>query len=261
MAILTLDEVDSTNTYAKNHFDDLADGTLVYARRQTAGRGRLNRVWYSAEGQSLTASFVMKNIPDGFIAGCVGGLAALALVRECCPGAVSYLKWPNDVYIGCAKVAGILCEGIIRHNRLEGVICGIGINVNTPESVLSSIDQPAAGLKTASGGKSDFFIDNLAERLEKIVSECYISFNLDFFTLRKNHIRENRLIGQMIQMFSPDGKRFCGVFSGIGDGGELLLDIPGEGTRVFNCGDVKLDAASFDCEKIRRSLEADGYIK
>ena len=69
--MILLDEVDSTNTYAKQHFSDLADGTLVAARMQTAGRGRLGRSWLSGCGRDITATFVLKNISDGFHAGVI----------------------------------------------------------------------------------------------------------------------------------------------------------------------------------------------
>ena len=60
--VLELESVDSTNTYAKNNFDELPDGTLVVAEEQTAGRGRLERKWISPAGKNIYASLVMKNI-------------------------------------------------------------------------------------------------------------------------------------------------------------------------------------------------------
>ena len=60
--LLILDEVDSTNTYAREHFDDLPDGTLVVARRQTAGRGRRGRSWLSPPGINFTGSILLKRL-------------------------------------------------------------------------------------------------------------------------------------------------------------------------------------------------------
>ena len=260
MSILWLEEVDSTNTYAKEHFDELADGTLVAARRQTSGRGRLNRVWYSEKGTAITATLVMKHISGGFAAGCVGGLAALLLVRECCPKAVSFLKWPNDVYIENAKVAGVLCEGLLRGGKLVGVVCGIGINVNSGFEALRRVGQPAVSLKTASGRTADFSIDLLTEKLEKLLAECYIKANLDLAFLRRCHQSENRLIGRKIQVISPTGKVIDGVFAGIGNDGEMLLESTG-GLSVFHCGDVKVDLTGTDWDEMRQKMISDGTIE
>ena len=59
---LRLDEVDSTNTYAKQHFFELPDGSVISARRQTAGKGRVGRKWLSGDGLDITASFLFKNL-------------------------------------------------------------------------------------------------------------------------------------------------------------------------------------------------------
>ena len=260
MSILWLEEVDSTNTYAKEHFDELADGTLVSARHQTAGRGRLNRVWFSESGTAITATLVMKRLESGFAAGCVGGLAALQLVRECCPSAVSLLKWPNDVYIENAKVAGVLCEGLLRGGKLAGVVCGIGINVNNGPDGLRRVGQPAISLKTASGRMTDFSIDLLTERLEKLLAECYIKANLDFAFLRRRHRKENRLIGRKIQVISPTGEVIDGVFSDLGIDGEMQLETA-SGLRVFNCGDVKVDLSGTDWAGLRREMIFAGAIE
>ena len=108
--LLILDEVDSTNTYAREHFDDLPDGTLVVARRQTAGRGRRGRSWLSPPGINFTGSILLKRLEDGFHAGCLLGVAALSLLRELAPELPAYLKWPNDIYVENRKLAGLLSE-------------------------------------------------------------------------------------------------------------------------------------------------------
>ena len=127
--IILLDKVDSTNTYARNNFDTLADGSVVFAREQTAGRGRLGRKWVSKRDESITGSAVLKKVSQPFHAGIVTGLAGLELVRECVPQAFSFFKWPNDIYIDDCKIAGILSEGVLKNGRLDGVVSGIGINV------------------------------------------------------------------------------------------------------------------------------------
>ena len=166
--LLILDEVDSTNTYAREHFDDLPDGTLVVARRQTAGRGRRGRSWLSPPGINFTGSILLKRLEDGFHAGCLLGVAALSLLRELAPELPAYLKWPNDIYVEDRKLAGLLSESArIENGRVTAVVSGIGINVNLPSDALKAIDQPATSLlaETNREFNLDFFSKKLAERL------------------------------------------------------------------------------------------------
>ena len=80
--LIVLPQVDSTNTYAKNHFFELEDCTVVAAVEQTAGRGRLGRKWVTAPNTALTATVVFKEIQQPFHAGAIAGLAGLELIRE-----------------------------------------------------------------------------------------------------------------------------------------------------------------------------------
>lgn len=252
--MILLDEVDSTNTYAKQHFAELADGTLVAARMQTAGRGRLGRSWLSGRDRDITATFVLKNISDGFHAGVICGLAVLKLIRECSPGSLSFLKWPNDIYVREKKICGILSEGIVSGGRLAGVVCGFGINVNSTEDDLVSAGQPATSLTICAGRKFD--VEKLTEKLEKYLIECYINFNLDFSAVMEQWRRENRLTGHPLEAVDPAGTRITGVFRRIDADGALILESERGETR-FLCGDIKIDVSGTDWEKMRREIAAD----
>ena len=252
--MILLDEVDSTNTYAKIHFAGLDDGTLVSARSQTAGRGRLDRKWLSKKDCDITASMVFKRLDNGFHAGVISGLAVLRLVRECVPDSISFLKWPNDVYIREKKVCGILSEGIISGGRLAGIVCGMGVNVNSTEMELSGAGQPATSLAIEAG--REFNVKKLTEKLEKYLLECYINVNLDFSAVLERWKTENRLTGQLINAVSPAGVQFSGVFSRIDETGAMVLECE-DGEKVFSCGDVKIDVSRTDWEKMRREILAD----
>ncbi|MFV8750477.1 biotin--[acetyl-CoA-carboxylase] ligase [Nannocystaceae bacterium ST9] len=112
------------------------DGTLVTADAQTAGRGRLGRVWSSPAGRDLYASVVLRcgrppvglgalslavgvGLREGLLRGLAGveGLPALGL------------KWPNDLLLGERKLAGILCESRWRGGEVD-VVVGFGVNVH-----------------------------------------------------------------------------------------------------------------------------------
>ncbi len=106
-----------------------AEGTVVLADEQTAGRGRLKRVWLSPGG-SIALSIVLypslANLPSLIM------LASLAVVHsiEAATGLKSQIKWPNDVLIKGRKVCGILIESDVQGNTVNYTVIGIGINAN-----------------------------------------------------------------------------------------------------------------------------------
>lgn len=125
-------ELDSTNRYA---LDAAASGApawfVVAADHQTAGRGRLGRVWQAPSGSSLLASVLLR--PTGVeparrpVLGVAGALAAAEAV-EATTGVVAALKWPNDLVVGERKLGGVLAEA-----RGDALVIGVGVNVEWSE--------------------------------------------------------------------------------------------------------------------------------
>ena len=235
--IVHLKEVDSTNTYAADHFDSLEDGTLVLAEKQTAGHGRLGRRWASPEG-GIYASFIMKDLfGEPFHATLVSSLAVLAAVNEIIPGSGAFIKWPNDIYVGHKKLCGILCEGAIRNGKLSGIICGIGVNVNMSADELGKIDQPATSLEQMAARKIDltFFTEKLMVYLN-----WYYTIGIDslerLFSMWK---KENRIIGQTVMLLPPQGSQFKALVKDIAEDGRLVAEHDGK-EETFACGDVKI---------------------
>jgi len=106
-----------------------AEGTVVVADEQTAGKGRLKRLWLSPRG-SLALSIIL--YPDMSYLPYLMMLASLAVAHsiEAITGLKAQLKWPNDVLIDDKKVCGILIESDLRGNTVAYAIIGIGINTN-----------------------------------------------------------------------------------------------------------------------------------
>ena len=131
--IHSFDSIDSTNTHARAlATDGAAEGTVVVAEKQTAGRGRLGRSWLANPGENLTFSVILRpKIPPDQVnlLPLAMAVAVTRAVREvtslpvCC-------KWPNDLLLQGKKLAGILMESALGPNGFEFVVVGIGINVN-----------------------------------------------------------------------------------------------------------------------------------
>lgn len=139
--------------------DGCESGTVVVADEQTAGQGRFGRSWYSAVGEGLYMSEVLRHkiCPDSLpLVTLALGLAtaeAISLVAGVAPD----LRWPNDVLVNGKKCAGILvqlCEGVL--------VAGIGINVNQA-SFPEELARVATSLRQAAG--REFDRDRLLQRL------------------------------------------------------------------------------------------------
>jgi BirA family biotin operon repressor/biotin-[acetyl-CoA-carboxylase] ligase len=122
-----------------------AEGTVVLAEEQTAGKGRLKRTWLSPKG-SIALSIILHPSP-AYLTSLIM-VASLAVVH-CIEKATSLkaqIKWPNDVLVNEKKVCGILIESDVRGKTVGYAIIGIGINANLKPSDFPEISPPATSL-------------------------------------------------------------------------------------------------------------------
>lgn len=134
--IITLKYVDSTNNYLKDKLsksEPLAEGTVILAEEQSAGRGQMGNIWHSERGKNLTFTILLNPhflpIEQQFQLNKVISLG-LNDVLSTYFGDSAKIKWPNDSYIGNDKIGGILIENNIQGNLLKHAVVGIGLNVN-----------------------------------------------------------------------------------------------------------------------------------
>ncbi|MES3034101.1 MAG: biotin--[acetyl-CoA-carboxylase] ligase [Gemmatimonadota bacterium] len=141
--LVAVDHCDSTMDLAHDlAAAGAAHGTVVVTEAQGAGRGRAGKSWVSAPGSGVWASVVLR--PSGAAHGGVlslrVGLELAARLDAHADGGVR-LKWPNDLYRGDRKLAGILAEARWRGATLEWIVVGVGVNVRSPR-----VDPPVASL-------------------------------------------------------------------------------------------------------------------
>ncbi len=143
------------------------EGLVIWARQQTAGRGRLGRVWVSPEG-NLYVSALLRPHCSAQTAAQYSFVAALAIydaVRCYLPHADIKLKWPNDVLVGGKKISGILVETApLQKTDISWLVIGIGLNiVSHPDDAL----YPATSLQAAGATRVEIkeLLDKLLERL------------------------------------------------------------------------------------------------
>jgi BirA family biotin operon repressor/biotin-[acetyl-CoA-carboxylase] ligase len=131
-----LDTTTSTNDVAA-HLAEIgaAEGTIVAADAQTAGRGRRGRTWFSPPGAGLYVSIILRPPADlstpfhpSALLTLASGVAIAEGIRTS-TGLPAEIKWPNDVMLGRRKLAGILAEAAAHGDRLHHVIVGFGVNL------------------------------------------------------------------------------------------------------------------------------------
>jgi BirA family biotin operon repressor/biotin-[acetyl-CoA-carboxylase] ligase len=227
LRVIHLEQTDSTNDDAKRMAaQGAAEGTIVWADRQAAGRGRRGRRWESPAG-NLYCSLVLRPDVPLARAGQVGFAAALAIaetVQECLPPDVSVrCKWPNDVLIHGRKTAGLLLETETRaDSTVDWLVLGVGINVSSyPENV----EFPATSLSTE-GSQAD--VDSVLTQFRRHFYRCYESWRNDGFApLRDAWLTRAAGLGGPITV-RLDDRTIAGVFGGLDADGALLLHSAGK---------------------------------
>ncbi|WP_041488372.1 biotin--[acetyl-CoA-carboxylase] ligase, partial [Bacillus pseudomycoides] len=149
------ESVESTqHIAAKLAYEGAAEGTIVVAEEQTAGRGRLSRKWHSPKGTGIWMSIILRPAIPVHHAPQLTLLAAVSVAQaiEKCTSVNVGIKWPNDILIEGKKAVGILTEMQADPDKINAVIMGIGINANQgQEHFADEIKEIATSLAIESG--------------------------------------------------------------------------------------------------------------
>lgn len=209
-------------------------GTVVWADEQTAGRGRFGRHWHSPRGNLLISVVLRPAIPISRAAEL--GFVATVAVAECIgtllPASVSVgLKWPNDVYLDGAKIAGILPEAHSTDGVLAWVVLGVGVNL-THAPV--GIPYPVTSLK-AHGAMAtpQQGLQVLLARLAPWLSRWE---NEGFGPVRTAWLSRALGLGREVEVQVSDRKA-RGVFHDLDVDGAMIL-ATSEGLRRITAGEV-----------------------
>lgn len=169
--IYAYDAVTSTNDLA--HFlakNGEPEGTVVFAKGQTQGRGRLGNVWVSRYGEGLYFSFILRPGISVCAASRVTLTVAVAVARALqeihIEGAA--IKWPNDIFIGDKKVCGILTEMHLEEEKIGYLVVGVGLNVNA-----QACDLPAQATSLKEVSNRIFDIIDLSHILIRHIDRYY----------------------------------------------------------------------------------------
>ncbi len=231
-----LENIDSTNLWAKTNIEELEDKTIVFAGAQTQGRGRLQRKWVDLGKGNLFMSIVLK--PDKNYEH-YANLTQYLSVTLCKTleeyGIKPEIKWPNDVLVNGKKIAGILAETSVKGTKFKGLVLGIGVNLNAQEKDFSKIDKKVTSLNLEVGETID-----MVEFKNKLVTNFFKDYNQfleeGFKFIKRDYLAlANFLDKELCVALINETK--TGVASGITDKGELILTNNGN-EFILNIGDI-----------------------
>jgi BirA family biotin operon repressor/biotin-[acetyl-CoA-carboxylase] ligase len=235
-------ETDSTNVRAKYLAGDGApEGTVVVAEKQTQGKGRKGRTWFSPAGEGIYTSIILRPPISPNEAPKLTLMASVA-IAEALLSLTSLkinIKWPNDILINGRKIAGILTEISTDMDRIDYVVIGVGVNVNTPRKGFPPDIRYTATSVFMETGKPFPRIALLRAYLEwlEIYYETFKTTGFDPILNRWKHLAD--IIGWRISVDLMDHVRVGEVLDIDKDGFLILRDQQGTIERIIS-GDVTL---------------------
>ena len=232
--VVYFETTDSTNTVAKQ--SDYKDGTVVIAESQTAGKGRMGRIWESEQNTGIYMSIVLMPdiLPERIpMLTLVAGISVCNVLTKMCDVPFK-IKWPNDIVANGKKVCGILTEGVISASKTKAVV-GIGINVGN-KSFGDELANKASSIYmlTNKNFEREDIINALLEEFEKAYNN-YLEGKPFIKDYEKLCININRQV-----TFVKDGEQVNGTAISVADTGDLVIKKEDGTTLNINSGEVSV---------------------
>ncbi len=236
------EEIGSTNDEAFHlGVAGAPEGTVLIAESQMAGKGRMQRVWYSPPGANIYTSIILRPMfeaPRAPQISIAAGVAVAEILEDYCPGKVR-LKWPNDVLIEGKKICGILAQMKMSGGDIDFIVVGIGMNINLSyEQFPKDIQKIATSLSIETGreiSRADLII-----RLYENVAKWYRELaQYGFDPVREKWLSLSCMIGQPVSVMFQD-ERVSGRAVGLGEDGSLVLLTNQNETRLVSAGDATI---------------------
>jgi BirA family transcriptional regulator, biotin operon repressor / biotin---[acetyl-CoA-carboxylase] ligase len=238
-----VEETTSTNALvAERARAGEAEGLVVVAERQSAGRGRLDRAWTTPYGTGLTFSVLLRPGVEARLWPWLPLLTGYAVDKALkADGFEAAVKWPNDVLLGAAerKVAGILVERVETPDGPAAVV-GIGLNVamgadELPVETATSLAIEAVAAGGEAPERTTVLLDVLASLWEAYAA-WHAGGEAATARLRESYVAACATIGRAVRVELPGGV-LEGTATGVDEGGQLLVDADGE-VATLSAGDV-----------------------
>ncbi len=213
------------------------EGSVVIAESQTAGRGRMGRFWVSPKSKGAYFSVILRpDILPKEVSSITlfSALSVAKTIREMA-GLAAFIKWPNDVFINNKKICGILTEMNAETDKINFVIIGIGININTKEELLP---KGATSIMEARGAEISRV--ELVKGIFKNLDKYYKLFNSGQITEIIREYKEfSNFLGKRVQVEYHDAK-LEGYAIDVDKEGALILRMDSGLNERILAGDVTM---------------------
>lgn len=224
MKIICLEETDSTNNYASAHADELEPWSIVLTESQTKGRGQRGNSWEAEPGKNLTFSMVIKpenfRARDQFALSEAVALATVETLKE--EGIEACVKWPNDIYVGDRKIAGLLLEHSVTGMFITHTVAGIGLNVNQTEFLSDAPNPVSMSMITGREYDLNSILEKLGSGISRKIGEAF-----DQEGRRRLHETFKSSLwrgdGGRYPFRLPDGTEFEAIIRDVEETGYLIL--------------------------------------
>ncbi len=238
--IVYFEETGSTNDEARRLAESgYPEGVAVFADSQTSGRGRRGAEWFSVPRTNLLLSVLLRPAQPPEEWPRLTHVAALAVCRaiEASAGVEAQVKWPNDVYVGGKKIAGILLESGFPPGGRAYAIIGIGLNVNLVERDLPlEIRAVTTSLRLENGGEA-LPRETVAIALLRALENCLAAAQRDFPALLEEVTHRSWLLNKQVRVLIGT-EEITGLAAGYTASGELVLSLPGGSRRTLSSVDL-----------------------
>ncbi|MFW6223169.1 MAG: biotin--[acetyl-CoA-carboxylase] ligase [Bacteroidota bacterium] len=223
--IVNLDEVDSTNNYAKSLLchNSVPQGSVVSALHQTAGRGSGGTSWWCPKGQGLLLTYILypgdMSVSDHFVINQAVSLALADFIRSYVRKKV-FVKWPNDILVDQYKIAGILIENRVKGNSFDYVLAGVGVNVY--QEVFPAHIPYATSIKLNGecGDPGKLLIDRLSGYLHVRFNEL---MNGEYMTLKNDYMDVLWKLNKL-HLFRAQSETFYGIIRDVNRDGQIIIE-------------------------------------
>ena len=240
--VRTFDEIGSTNTEGLEWaLRGAPEGSLVVADHQTGGRGRWGRSWFSAPGELLQFSLILRPDLAPNRAGILTtglGVASARAIRSLTDLPVK-IKWPNDIVVDGRKLAGMLVESTTSGSTIDAAVCGIGINVHLAEDEIpEELRGRATSLAIELGGRD---VPDRALLLGRIVDEIetiYPTITGDATPLLSEAAELSAVLGSDVVVRYADGSALEGRADSFDAEGALRVSSE-EGLVTVHVGEIE----------------------
>ncbi len=242
------DEIDSTNAFALQN-SSAPHGSCWVADSQTAGRGRRQsggqrRAWHSPKNTNIYMSVLLRPTIDlsqasGLTLAAGAGICDALIAKT---GLDIWLKWPNDLYIGSRKLAGILTEASTTGMRLDAVVVGVGINVNLTADAVPEELRPIMTTLAIESGKPHDRLSLLVPIRNAILKSCDTYCDAGFAAILPALHRLDRSDGRTVELLQQSidpSHTTRGTARGIGPAGQLYVELDSGQHIEVTTGEVR----------------------